>query len=308
MLRYVFKRIIALLPVILGVTFIVFFVLKMAPGDPVKIMLGEQATPEQIAQLKKEMGLDQPLLIQYGRYMLNVLKGDLGISYASKQPVALEVFSRFPYTLRLTLVATILSIILAIPLGIVAAVKQNTPIDSVSMIIALVGVSMPMFWLALLLILFFSLKLGWFPVSGAASWKSYVLPAFALGFMNMASTARTTRSSMLETIRQDYIRTARSKGVPRNVVIMKHAFRNALIPTITVVGLQIGNLLGGAVLAETVFSWPGIGRLMVQAISARDSPMVLGCMIVFTVCFSIVNLIVDLLYGFVDPRIKSMYA
>lgn len=307
MLRYVLRRIVALIPVILGVTFIVFFILKLAPGDPVKIILGDQASPEAIAQLKMEMGLDKPLLVQYATYMLNLVQGNMGISYASKQPVALEVFSRFPYTLRLSLVATIFSILLAIPLGILAAVKQNSALDNISMIIAMIGVSMPMFWLALLLILFFSLQLGWFPVSGAASWKSYVLPAFALGFMNMASTARTTRSSMLETIRQDYIRTARSKGVSRGVVIRKHAFKNALIPTITVVGLQIGNLLGGAVLAETVFSWPGIGRLVVQAIAARDIPMVLGCTIVLTICFSVVNLIVDLLYGIVDPRIRTMY-
>lgn len=308
MLRYVIKRAIALLPVIIGVTFIVFAILKLAPGDPVKVILGDQATPEQIEQVRREMGLDRPFLVQYGAYMLNLVRGDLGLSYATKQPVALEVFSRFPYTLKLSLIATVVSILAAIPLGIIAAVRQNSFVDSASMIFALIGVSMPMFWLALLLILLFSLKLGWFPVSGATGWKSYVLPSIALGFMNMASTARTTRSSMLETIRQDYIRTARSKGVPRKAVIRKHAFKNALIPTITVVGLQIGNLLGGAVLAETVFSWPGIGRLMVQAIAARDTPMVLGCTIVFTIAFSVVNLVVDLLYGFVDPRIKSMYS
>ncbi len=308
MLRYVFKRVLALLPVIIGVTFIVFAILRLAPGDPVKIILGDQVSPEQVEQVRREMGLDRPFLVQYGAYMLDLVRGNLGLSYATRQPVSLEVFSRFPYTLKLSLIATIVSILLAIPLGIVAAVRQNTFVDSASMIVALIGVSMPMFWLALLLILLFSLKLGWFPVSGANSWKSYVLPAFALGFMNMASTARTTRSSMLETIRQDYIRTARSKGVPRKIVIRKHAFKNALIPTITVVGLQIGNLLGGAVLAETVFSWPGIGRLMVQAIAARDTPMVLGCTIVFTIAFSVVNLVVDLLYGFVDPRIKSMYS
>lgn len=307
MLKYVAKRFLALIPVIIGVTFIVFFILKMAPGDPVKIILGDQATPEQIAKMRSQMGLDQPLLVQYGKYMLNLFRGDLGISYSTRSPVSEEVWARFPHTLRLSLVATIVSIALAIPLGIVAAVKQNTAIDNISMIVALIGVSMPIFWLALLMILLFSLQLGWFPVSGATSWKSYVLPAFALGFMNMASTARTTRSSMLETIRQDYIRTARSKGVPEKTVIRKHAFRNALIPTITVCGLQVGSLLGGSVLTETVFSWPGIGRLMVQAISARDIPMVLGCTVVFTICFSIVNLVVDLLYGFVDPRIRSMY-
>lgn len=307
MVKYIIKRVLSLIPVIIGVTLIVFLILNFAPGDPARMILGDMATPGQIAELRQKMGLDDPILVQYGRYMLNLLKGDFGISYRTKSPVSLEILARFPYTFILSFVATVFSIALAIPLGIIAAVKQNTAIDNISMFIALLGVSMPMFWLALLLILVFSLKLGWFPVSGANSWKSIILPAVALGFMNMASTARTTRSSMLETIRQDYIRTARSKGVPNKVVIRKHAFKNALIPTITVCGLQIGGLLGGSVLAETVFAWPGIGRLMVQSISGRDVPMTLGCIIVFTVCFAIVNLLVDLLYGFVDPRIKSMY-
>lgn len=307
MYKYIIKRILSLIPVIIGVTLIVFMILKIAPGDPVRMILGEMATPEQVQQLTEEMGLDKPLIVQYGKYMFNLIKGDMGISYSTKAPVAEEVFSRFPYTLKLSLVSIVFSILLAIPLGIIAAVKQNTIIDNVSMFIALIGVSMPMFWLALLLMLVFSLKLGWFPVSGANTWDSIILPAVALGFMNMALIARTTRSSLLETIRQDYIRTALSKGVPYKTVIKKHAFKNALIPTITVIGLQIGNLLGGAVLAETVFAWPGIGRLMVQAISGRDVPMVLGCIIVFTISISIVNLLVDLLYGFVDPRIKSIY-
>jgi len=307
MLKYVIKRVLSLIPVIIGVTLIVFLILNLAPGDPTRMILGDMATPEQVAQLRQEMGLDDPVLVQYARYMMNLLHGDLGISYRTKGPVSEEIMARFPYTLSLSLVATVFSIAIAIPLGIIAAVKQNTVIDNLSMVIALIGVSMPMFWLALLLILTFSLKLGWFPVSGANNLNSIVLPAIALGFMNMASTARITRSSMLETIRQDYIRTARSKGIPYNVVIRKHAFKNALIPTITVCGLQIGGLLGGSVLSETVFAWPGIGRLMVQSISGRDVPMTLGCIVVFTICFAVVNLLVDLLYGFVDPRIKSIY-
>lgn len=308
MKKYIFRRILSLIPVIIGVTFIVFMILNLAPGNSARMILGDQATPEQVAELERQMGLDQPILVQYANYMIKLVQGDLGTSYRTNQPVALEVFSRFPYTLILALVSTFFSVLLAIPLGIVAATKQNTPIDTITMVISLIGVSMPMFWLSLLLILLFSLNLGWFPVSGAKSISSIVLPAFALGFMNMALVARTTRSSMLETIRQDYIRTALSKGVSRKKVIRKHAFRNALIPTVTVVGLQIGNLLGGAVLAETVFAWPGIGRLMVQAIAGRDIPMVLGCIIVFTVSISVVNLIVDILYGFIDPRIRSMYA
>ena len=308
MVKYVIKRLLALIPVILGVTFLVFMIMQLAPGDAAKLILGESATQEQVEELREEMGLNDPAVVQYGRYMLNFVQGDLGTSYSTKRPVAEEVFSRFPYTFNLSIVAGVVSILLAIPLGILAAVKQNTLFDNVSMIVFLIGVSMPIFWLALLLVLCFSLKLGWFPVQGAESWKSYVLPAISLGFMNMAAIARTTRSSMLETIRQDYIRTARAKGVSKRQVIVKHAFKNALIPTITVCGIQLGQLLGGSVLTETVFAWPGIGRLLVQSINARDVPMVLGCIIVMTVCFSIVNLLIDLLYGFVDPRIKSMYS
>ena len=308
MVKYVIKRLLALIPVILGVTFLVFMIMQLAPGDAAKLILGESATQEQVEELREEMGLNDPAVVQYGRYMLNFVQGDLGTSYSTKRPVAEEVFSRFPYTFNLSIVAGVVSILLAIPLGILAAVKQNTLFDNVSMIVSLIGVSMPIFWLALLLVLCFSLKLGWFPVQGAESWKSYVLPAISLGFMNMAAIARTTRSSMLETIRQDYIRTARAKGVSKRQVIVKHAFKNALIPTITVCGIQLGQLLGGSVLTETVFAWPGIGRLLVQSINARDVPMVLGCIIVMTVCFSIVNLPIDLLYGFVDPRIKSMYS
>ena len=308
MVKYVIKRLLALIPVILGVTLLVFMIMQLAPGDAAKLILGESATQEQVEELREEMGLNDPAVVQYGRYMLNFVQGDLGTSYSTKRPVAEEVFSRFPYTFNLSIVAGVVSILLAIPLGILAAVKQNTLFDNVSMIVSLIGVSMPIFWLALLLVLCFSLKLGWFPVQGAESWKSYVLPAISLGFMNMAAIARTTRSSMLETIRQDYIRTARAKGVSKRQVIVKHAFKNALIPTITVCGIQLGQLLGGSVLTETVFAWPGIGRLLVQSINARDVPMVLGCIIVMTVCFSIVNLLIDLLYGFVDPRIKSMYS
>ena len=308
MTRYIAKRILYMIPVLLGVTLLVFFIMHLAPGNVAAMILGENATKEQIAALEAEMGLDRPLLIQYLDYLLGLLHGDLGTSYTTGASVTSEIMARFPYTVVLTLVAAVVSILLALPLGILAAVKQNTWVDNVSMVVSLIGVSMPIFWLALLLVLAFSLNLGWFPVQGADGWKSYVLPAISLGFMNMASIARTTRSSMLETVRQDYIRTARAKGVPKRDAIVKHAFENALIPTITVCGIQLGQLLGGSVLTETVFAWPGIGRLMVQSISSRDVPMVLGCMVVMTVCFSVVNLLVDLLYAFVDPRIKAMYS
>lgn len=307
MARYIAKRLILMIPVILGVTLLVFFIMNLAPGDPAQIILGEQATPEQIAELRAQMGLDRPLVVQYVNYILKLLQGDFGISYTKGESVANEIFACFPYTVKLTLVSAAVSILLALPLGILAAIKQNSWVDNFSMIISLIGVSMPIFWLALMLMLVFSLNLGWFPVYGAQSWKSIVLPAISLGFMNMASIARTTRSSMVETIRQDYIRTAYAKGISKRKIIMHHAFRNGMLPTITVIGLGIGSMLGGSVLTETVFAWPGVGRLMIQAINGRDTPMVMGCIVLMTVCFSFVNLGVDLLYGAVDPRVRSMY-
>ena len=307
MWKFILKRLLMLIPVLIGVTLLVFLILNMAPGDPAKVILGEQATPEQIAELREQMGLNDPVLVQYGRYIVNLVQGDMGDSYKTKGPVSEEVFKRFPHPIQLTVAAMLIAIVVAIPLGVIAAVKQNTIFDGVSMIIALIGVSMPIFWLGLLLILLFSLRLGWFPVSGKSGFSSIVLPAIALGFNHMASIARTTRSSMLETIRQDYIRTVRAKGVAYGVVIRKHALKNALIPVITVIGLQFGYMLGGSVLTETVFAWPGVGHLMVDSINGRDIPMVMGCIILVCATFSLVNLAVDILYGFVDPRIKSQY-
>ena len=307
MWKYILKRIIALIPVIIGVTLIVYFIMSLAPGDPATTILGDQATPEAIAQLREEMGLNDPIIVQYARYMFNLARGDMGTSYKTKKPVSIEVFSRFPATAKLSLVAVTFSTLLAIPLGRLAAVKQNSFFDGFSMIIALLGISMPIFWFGVLEQLLFSLKLGWLPSSGNDYWYSIILPAVALGFHNVASVARITRSSMLEVIRQDYIRTARSKGVPYGTVIKRHALRNALIPTVTVLGIQIGALLAGSTLTETVFAWPGMGRFMITSISGRDIPSVLGCIIIFTLCFSVVNLIVDLAYGFIDPRIKGQY-
>ncbi len=307
MARYIIKRILYLIPVLIGVTLLVFFIMHLAPGNAAQIILGENATPDQIAALEKEMGLDQPVIVQYLRYLGGLLHGNLGNSYATGTSVTTEIMARFPYTVRLTFVAAVFSIILALPLGIIAAVRQNTWVDSASMVFSLIGVSMPIFWLALMLILVFSLKLGWFPVYGADSWKSIILPAVSLGFMNMASIARTTRSSMVETIRQDYIRTAYSKGLNEREVIMKHAFPNGMLPTITVIGLEIGQMLGGSVLTETVFAWPGVGRLLIQSINGRDTPTVMGCIILMTISFALVNLIVDLLYGVFDPRVRTMY-
>lgn len=308
MVKYIIRRLIAMIPVVIGITFLVFMIMQLAPGDPVRMILGDSAEPEAIEAMREEMGLNDPVLVQYGRYMVDLLHGDMGTSYTNQRPVAQEVFSRVPATFELALVSAVVSILIAIPLGVIAAVKQNTLFDNLSMVVSLVGISMPAFWLALMLMLVFSLRLGWFPVQGNGDgWRSFVLPSISIGFMNMAAIARTTRSSMLETIRQDYIRTARSKGITEGEVIMHHAFGNALIPTITVVGVQLGGLLGGAVLTETVFAWPGLGRLMVQAVNGRDVPVVMGCIVILSIGFSIVNLIVDLAYGFIDPRVRTMY-
>lgn len=308
MIKYIFKRILNMIPVILGVTLLVFLIMDLAPGDPVLLILGDNATEEARIAKTAELGLDKPLIIRYFNYVANFFKGDMGKSYITNRSVSEEVFARFPNTLKLSLVASAASIAIAIPLGVIAAVKQNSIFDNVSMVLSMIGNSMPAFWLGLVLVIIFALNMRLFPVQGAnAGWKSYVLPSIAIGLMNMAAVARTTRSSMLETIRQDYIRTAKSKGISKYKVIMQHAFINALIPTLTVIGVQLGNLLGGAVITETVFAWPGIGRLMVQSVSSRDVPMILGCVITLSICYSAVNLIVDLLYGFVDPRVRSMY-
>lgn len=308
MIKYIFKRILNMIPVILGVTLLVFLIMDLAHGDPVLLILGDNATEEARIAKTAELGLDKPLVVRYINYVVNFFKGDMGKSYITNRSVSEEVFARFPNTLKLSLVASVASIAIAIPLGVIAAVKQNSIFDNVSMVLSMIGNSMPAFWLGLVLVIVFALNMRLFPVQGAnAGWKSYVLPSIAIGLMNMAAVARTTRSSMLETIRQDYIRTAKSKGISKYKVIMKHAFINALIPTLTVIGVQLGNLLGGAVITETVFAWPGIGRLMVQSVSSRDVPMILGCVITLSICYSVVNLIVDLLYGFVDPRVRSMY-
>jgi len=308
MIKYILKRIVMLIPIVIGVSFLVFFILNLTPGDPVTMMLGEEASAEAIQELRQEMGLDKPLIVQYGRYISGVFRGDMGRSYTTKRLVFNEILSRFPSTFKLTFYSMIVAVIISIPIGIISATKQYSLTDSISMVVALLGVSMPNFWLGLMLILVFALNLRMLPSGGATSWQGIVLPAITLGTGAAAIITRMTRSSMLEVVRQDYIRTARSKGVKENVVVQKHALKNALIPVVTVVGLQFGTLLGGAVLTETVFSWPGIGRLMVDAIRAKDTPTVLGCIIIFAIVFSVVNLLIDILYAYIDPRIKSQYS
>ena len=306
--KYIGKRLLSLIPVIIGATLIVFLLMSVAEGDPVRIMLGSEVSQEIVEATREEMGLNDPILIQYGRYMLDLVRGDMGTSYKDKVAVTQKIADVLPNTAKLAVASLALSVVMALPLGVLAAIKQNSWFDAISMFVSLLGISMPIFWLGLLLIIVFALQLGWFPVSGAEGLTSIVLPSLALAIRSMASIARTTRSSMLEVIRQDYIRTARAKGIPERTVIRHHALKNALIPTITSIGLQLGQLLGGSVLVETVFGWPGMGRLMIQSIESRDTPVVLGCIVIFAIAFSVVNLLVDLIYAAVDPRMKTQFA
>ncbi len=306
--RYIFKRLIMLIPVLIGVSFFVYFIMDLAPGDPAIVIAGEHATHEEIERVREEYGFNDPILVRYAKYMGNLLKGDLGISYVSKKDVFETYKQRFPATAQLAVTAMIVATMISIPIGIYSAVNQNTWKDTTSVVFALIGVSMPPFWLGLILIITFSLTLGWFPSGGIGGWNSVILPAITSGTGYAALMTRTTRSSMLEVLRQDFLRTARSKGVSERKVIHKHALRNALIPIITVAGMQFGYILGGAVLIETVFTWPGVGRLIVDSIGMRDIPMVTGCVIITTMIVSIVQLFVDILYSFIDPRIKAQYS
>lgn len=305
--KYIIRRLLLLIPVIIGVTFFVFAIMSFSPGDPAQMRLGEQAPEEAVEALREEMGLNDHFLVQYGRFLVNAVQGDFGRSYTTQNEVFDEVFSRFPATLKLTVAGLLIAVVIGIPVGIISATKQYSITDNVTMIAALLGVSMPNFWLGLMLILLFAVTLGILPSGGDTGLASLILPAFTLGTGVAAIITRMTRSSMLEVVRQDYIRTARAKGVAEKKVINHHALKNALIPIVTVVGLQFGSLLGGAVLTETIFSWPGIGRLMVQAIQQRDTPTVLASVVFMAVVFSLVNLIVDVLYAYLDPRIKSQY-
>ena len=306
MLKFTMKRLVYLVLVLVGVSFLVFLLLYMTPGDPVRMMLGESATPEAQAELRLELGLDDPFLVQYGRYIKNiVVHQDLGTSYSTRRPVLDEIMTVFPNTVKLATAAIIIAVILGTFLGIVSAVRQNSLLDNAVMVLALIGTSAPIFWIGILMIILFSVNLGWLPPSGFGSFKQLIMPALALGMQSTAVVARMTRSSMLEVIRQDFVKTARAKGQKESVVIMKHVFRNALIPVITVVGLQFGTLLGGAMLTEVVFSIPGVGRLMIEAIKQRDFPIVQGSVLFVAACFSLVNLAVGLLYAVVDPKVSK---
>lgn len=308
MIKYILKRIVLMIPAVLATSFIIYFAMNMTGGDPARMLAPDNATEAQIEQLREEMGLNEPLVLRYVKYMGGMLKGDLGTSYVTKKDVYKTFMERLPATIQLACTSVLIATLVAVPLGIYTAIHQNTWKDTGGMVFALFGVSMPNFWLGLMLIIIFSLNLKWFPSGGKAGWESLVLPAVTVGLGFAALITRTTRSAMLDVVRQDYMTTARAKGVPERRVIFTHGLKNALIPIITVIGMQLSNALTGSVLAETVFSWPGVGRLIVDSISKRDTPMVTGAIIMSCVLMCVVNLVVDLVYAFFDPRIKAQYA
>jgi ABC-type dipeptide/oligopeptide/nickel transport system permease component len=304
-LIFVARRVLAVVPVLFGVTLAVFSMLFLVPGDPVKMMLAEFVTnPDQIAQMRAQLHLDEPILQQYGRFVTNAVRGDLGTSIRSRRPVATEIAENVGSTAQLALASMVVAVGLGIPLGLVAAVGRNSWLDVASMAVALLGVSMPSFWLGLLLIFTFSLHLAWLPATGGGDLAHLVLPSVTLGAIVSAIIARLTRSSMLEVLGQDYVRTARAKGLGWWSVVVRHALKNALIPVVTIFGLQFGNLLAGAVIVETVFSRPGLGRLIVGGILAKDLPLVQGTVLFVAAAYVMINVLVDVAYAFVDPRIR----
>lgn len=304
MTRFVLARLLTLIPVVLVVSFIAFLVLALTPGDPAQLMLGENATAEGIALLRHQYALDQPLLLQFAAFMWNAAHGDLGYSFATSTPVGPELLRRFANTLEVSALAVLIAGVIGIPFGILAALRRESWIDHILRVAVLVFVSVPVFWLGILLIYVFSVHLHWLPSTGNDKPQSIILPAVALSAYTLALLVRMTRASMLDVLLQDYLRTARAKGLSQWVVVTRHAFRNALIPIITVTGLQIGFLMTGAVLVETVFAWPGVGKYMVDALFGRDYPVIRACILLFSILFLVVNLVVDLLYVAVDPRIR----
>ena len=307
MYKYILKRILWMIPIVFSVVFIVHFILYITPMDATVTILGNEWTEETAAELREELGLDDPFLVQYVRYVGNVLRGDLGRSYVNGTPIIDQIKARFMNTVYLMLGAMLIATVFSIPIGVISATKPNSFFSAITTAFTLIGISMPTFWLGLMLMLLFSVKLDLLPSTGADSFANFILPSVTLGMAYMASFMRTTRSSMLEAIRQDYIRTAKAKGVHRREVIYKHALKNAILPTITVIGNSMGILMGGAVVQETVFSIPGMGRLMIESIQKRDNPGVLGAILSMAVCIAIISLLVDIIYAYVDPRIKAQY-
>ncbi|MDR7418414.1 MAG: ABC transporter permease [Armatimonadota bacterium] len=312
-MSYLVQRVLVTVPTVVGVITLAFLLVHIAPGDPAELMLGDYigVSPQVLSEVRERLGLDRPIGTQYVTYVAQVARGDLGRSFRTNQPVAAEIAVQAPFTVVLAVAGVVLAVLLGVPAGIVTAMQRNTPTDYVTMTVAMIWLSSPSFWFGILLIYVFAYRLGWFPVFGAGAWGDWrslavhlVLPAAAIGVRSAALIARMTRSSMLEVLNQDYIRTARAKGLASAAVVLRHALRNAAIPVITVIGLDIAYLLGGAVVTETVFSRPGLGKLVVDAIYARDYPMVQGAIMVFAIGILLVNLLVDLSYALVDPRVR----
>jgi peptide/nickel transport system permease protein len=304
MLFTFFSRLISTLVVVFGVITLVFLLIHLVPGDPVEAMLGESATPTDLEALRHSLGLDQPLFTQWWQYISNLAHGNLGQSLYSREPISDMLLERFPATLELAFFGLLVAVLLALPLGSIAALRKDTVYDHGAMVFSLLGVSIPNFWLGPMLILLFSLTLGWLPVSGRENWLSLILPAITLGTALSAILARMVRSTLLEVLNEDYIRTARAKGLGESGVVLNHALRNASLPIITVLGLQLGTLLGGAVITEIIFAWPGIGQLTIESIQRRDYPVVQACILLISLSYVLVNTLTDILYAWLDPRVR----
>ena len=313
MVKYIAKRVLSLIPVLVGASFIVFAIMHFTPGDPAQLLLPQDATVAEVEAMRENLGLNDPFFVQYGRFLGGMLRGNLGRSFRTGQPVWGIILSRLPATMQLAAASMVVAILIGIIAGIVASVKQYTAWDGGAMFTALLGVSMPNFWLGLMMILFFSVfwhnTFGYtlFPASGYGSFRHIVMPAVVLGTAHASFITRITRSSMLEVLRQDYVRTARAKGLSERVVVFSHALRNALMPVVTIAGLRFGVLLGGSVVTERIFAWPGIGRLLIDAVRAQDYNVVQGIIITYAIIFSLVNLVVDLMYALIDPRVRTQY-
>jgi len=304
MARYLLRRLLLTIPVLLGVATLVFALIHLVPGDPAQAMLGEGASQEEVLKLRQSLGLDRPLLAQYKAFLSGVVRGDLGRSFRNNASVTAQIREKFPNTAKLALAAMLVAMLFAIPLGIVAAVYKGRFIDHAAMTLALAGISMPNFWLGPLLAILFSVHLGWLPVSGTGSLAHIVLPAVTLGAALSAILARMTRASVLEELRELYVLAARARGLSGSRAVLRHAFRNSLIPIVTIVGLQFGAVLTGTIITETIFAWPGVGRLLIQAINFRDYPLIQGCILFISVTYVVMNLLTDLTYGYLDPRIR----
>lgn len=307
MWRYIVKRLLYVIPVLLFCSFVVFGIMNIKPGNPGRIALGIQATEEAVAEYNHELGLDRPLLVRYADYMLNLLKGDFGRSYVGNKEIWPQIKAYFPNTLTLSLLSIVFSLIIGIPLGVLSSVKQYSLADRVSSIVAMLLACIPSFWLCLLLMMAFSVKLKWLPAFGIDDWKSYILPVLALSANTIGNIIRMTRSTMLEEVRKDYVRTARAKGAKERTVIYKHALTNSLIPVVTSLGFKFTLMMGGSVFVEQVFAIPGIGSLVLKGINNNDTPTVVGCVVLISACSVVINLLVDILYAYLDPRIKAQY-